>query len=237
MDSSINFYQITIDGNREEHNRVKRLVEGSAFDATLLNIRDILEKNPEAKCILRINYSDKTDFKDGLFADVNSVIPVSLRKRITVTPRKVWQIDEKLINTKLLHDLHIEILNNGYGLDGDAMGLCYVMRKHFHTVYPNGRVGKCDNNDDMSKTLGKLSPDGDIIWDAHYPFESHSVLEKSSECRNCKHLPICWGPCPKTIDEMLQQKDKVFCCIKEPDKHAEFMINSYITPFLYENEV
>lgn len=56
----INHFQITLDGGRESHNKVKRdNGNKSSFDLILTNIKQLLEFNESASVTLRFNYSKK----------------------------------------------------------------------------------------------------------------------------------------------------------------------------------
>lgn len=83
---------------REEHNKVKQIPNGSAFDTTLHNIIDILRTIPDSRVNLRINYSSKTLSPKELLVQLNDIIPMELRHRIEISPKKIWQEDEYSID-------------------------------------------------------------------------------------------------------------------------------------------
>ena len=219
-------YQITIDGFREQHNKVKRLEDKSAFDITLNNIKDIILLNPEARITLRLNYTDVCE-PEKILTDVNSKIPKPLRKNITVSPHKVWQIDESRILRSTKDALMNTWKGHSYKYSGCQLGVCYVDRKHYETIFPNGGVGKCDN-DDMSDCRGMLKEDGNVKWLSEYKFSNNSIFNETFPCHQCKHLPICWGPCPHERESMLDKK-KSTCC---PYENADSMIYDYIRDYI-----
>lgn len=224
----IHHFQITIDGTREQHNRVKRLEGKSAFDTTLINIKRIVELMPEADCSLRINYTEKTDI-NKVMHDVGEVLPIESRQYITVIPRKVWQIDENKISEQAKRHLYDAIIDEKYKLDRCQQGICYVSHKHFATIYPNGAVGKCDN-DDMLDAKGYIDSLGDIVWTGTYPFMDKPVYDDCC-CSVCKHLPICGEPCPRMIDNMLHDYGEIKCAHKNPESMANDYICNYVKSF------
>lgn len=228
-DLSLCFYQITIDGFREQHNKVKRPFAGSAFDTTLNNIRRIVELVPEASVNLRINYTAKTDPK-RIMEDINSIIPSRLRTNITITPRKVWQVDNAQIPEETLTELRGIGKDSSYNYDGCSIGQCYVEGTHFETIYSDGHVGKCDN-DDMYDAKGMLTDDGDVKWESEYLFDKKTVIDPKAECSTCKHLPICWGPCPKRREAVLEAGKEITCTLPNKDSDVKEYILNYVASF------
>lgn len=225
-DLSIYHYQITIDGPRMQHNKVKQPFAGSAFDTTVNNIKWIAELVPEASINLRINYTAKTD-PDRIIEDVNSIIPSRLRKCITISPRKVWQVDNAQIPQETLSKLRGIGKSFSYNYDGFTMGQCYVEGVYFETIYSDGHVGKCDN-DDMNDAKGMLTEDGDVKWDSEYLFTRKTVLDPKAQCVTCQHLPICWGPCPRRREAMIESGKEITCTVPNIENEAKEFILNYI---------
>lgn len=222
-------FQITIDGDRNLHNKVKRLEGESAFDITLNNVKSVLEIMPESNCNLRINYTDKVDV-DKVMKEVNEIIPHNLHGHLRITPRKVWQIAEEKIPKDTEEKFRSTIKRDDFLVDCQSMGLCYVANRHFYTIFPDGSVTKCDN-DDIKEAQGFLDDKGNIVLSMNNLLEKFSLMGEHSECANCKYLPICWGPCPKTIEQMLQTSGKVSCYHKDLDRHIHRYIEDYVSNF------
>lgn len=225
-------YQITLDGDREQHNKVKKLEGGSAFDITLANIKSLVELMPEANITMRINYTEKLDV-ELLMKEVNEIIPPHLHQRIRISPRKVWQVAEEKIPQKIEYDLRSTISSNDFLQDCQTMGLCYVANKHFYSIFPNGGVVKCDNTE-LKEAEGFLDEDGNVVVQKKNNFEEFDLLGKQSECANCSYLPICWGPCPKAINQMLSSTGKVSCYHDNLKRHIRNYIDNYVTSFKHE---
>ena len=154
------------------------------------------------------------------------MIPHEYRKRIKVTPCKIWQVDEADIKPSEVKKLHTLARKEHFKTGTPQSCLCYVDFTHFNCIFPNGRVGKCDN-DTLENTKGVISDDGDIIWDDRYPFESHQSFSEDCECYTCKHLPFCMGPCPFKRDQMIKKFGKVVCLFTEPEENISKSIISY----------
>ena len=92
-------FQITIDGNREFHDKVK-FQKGcsSTFNHVLTNINNILTQNKDVEMILRINYTH-TNLTYNIVNQVNSFITPANRQSVVISLKKVWQeaIDKKFL--------------------------------------------------------------------------------------------------------------------------------------------
>jgi uncharacterized protein len=188
-------FQITIDGCRDKHNKVKYDLNNneSAFDKTLKNIIILLKNISYTNILLRFNCThDNIDY-EIIVDELNKIIPKELRKKITVNIQIVWQINESEIDINNIYNFKYLIAKNGYNLsiaDLADMHACYVEREHFNSLLPNGNLVKC-NNCDFNKCEGTLSADGAIIW------KEHNKYLLKDKCIDCKFIPVCFGGCPE----------------------------------------
>lgn len=219
-------FQISIDGCREAHNRVKRNKDNTAFDQAINNVLEIVKTIPNANCILRINYSADTLEPGKIMHDVNLLIPPEYRKSIKVSPHKIWQVDEATIEKEKVDELHHILRRKNYRIDSANRSLCYVDYAHFNCIFPNGRVDKCEN-EELENTKGLLTDSGDIVWEATNAFEKHQALSEESECHDCKHLPFCTGPCPFSRNEMIRNHGKIVCQFADAQQAIEQQIIRY----------
>lgn len=219
-------FQITIDGCREKHNQVKQNKDNSTFDKAVNNVLEIVKNIPNANCTLRINYSEQTLEPGKIMHDVNLLIPHEYRKNIKITPCKIWQVKDSEISKEKVSELYSIVRRKSYKTNAIERALCYVDYRHFNCVFPNGRIGKCEN-EKLEKVKGILTEAGDIVWDTSYPFELHQSLEENSNCFHCKYLPYCMGPCPFKRDEMIGQFGKIVCQYSDADNAMENSIIRY----------
>lgn len=206
-DAGIKYYQITIDGNRETHNNVKILGKDSAYDRTIENIGYIIE---HTHCTLRFNYTKENLKPESLIKDLDETLSKENREKISFLIYKVWQ--EKASEIPLEEIKKLMMLAKSIGVtprlaDG---GMCYVDKKNFDCIFTNGNVGKCDNESPEIRN-GMLKENGDIEWISD--ISAHrSILEyENCECKDCRFLPICWGPCTAKREDMLNKNGKIVC--------------------------
>lgn len=225
---SLNFinYQITIDGSKENHNhtRFNNSINDS-FNLLLNNIVDIATIIPQALITLRINYT-RTNLSESLVNDIDKILH-HVKNNILILFRKVWQEPEDEQMTIIVSKLIYQFQKLGYlfDLDFDNFDLlsCYVEKEHYLSVFPDGTVDRC-NNKDISKSRGYISDNGTIIWNDPPKESLISAFSNNSECRECKFLPLCMGPCPLFREKM---SDSINCIIDEREKYFSRDIIEY----------
>ncbi len=221
-------YQITIDGDKLTHDEIKVLGMNSAFDTSVANIAEIAKHTP---CILRFNYTKENLKPDLIISDMRSRLPEEIRKNIKFLIYKVWQENGETVDLREVHRLANMAAEAGFQPSFESVGMCYSDQKYFDCVFPNGRIGKCDNADPNSTHVcGVVGDNGEIIWEK----KNLSLLDvfdpeaKATECLECQYLPICWGPCPMKREPMLQKYGEVRCVYANKDKEiSEYILNSY----------
>ena len=227
------FFQITVDGIQEEHDKIKVIKGQSAYAMTLRNICLIAESLPNAEISLRYNYTKENLNPKRFISDLNKFIPQRIRSRIELSLMKVWQEDEEKLNNELISQLAYMAKHYGYQVDvGPEFGICYVEKQHFNCIFPNGRVDKCDN-DDPELCRGDISDDGEIKWKENISFLDKTIFNTDSDCLQCKYLPICYGPCPRERDRKNSLVSKWTCRYgNNPSKVLDLNILHYCLRFL-----
>ena len=213
-DAGITSYQITIDGIKTEHDSIKRLNNVSAFEKTLENICLIL---PHTPCTLRFNYTHKNLKPQELITQVSDKIPENLRKNLRFSLHKVWQEDMDKIKKSDVNQLFTLAKANHLNPDMPCYDMCYADQQNFFCIFPNGKVGKCDNSD-IGSVPGRILENGRIEWPLSNGYEIPVAQQSDSECYSCKYLPICWGPCAPRRKAMLQNGGVIRCYLPDRDE-------------------
>ncbi len=233
----VDFFQITIDGNREEHNKVKCLHGVDTFSKALHNIVDILSLIPRSRVNLRINYSKETLEPLQIVEQVNEIIPEELRERIDVTPRKIWQEDDRNINQCKVNEIDTLVHKSGYCHNSSELGVCYVDYRHNAAVYPDGSADIC--NRETMDGRAKLTEGGDIEWSCENICFQYCADKENIICNNCKHFPLCWGPCPVKRNSMLREFGEVKCMFlnrTEADEKMNEEVKSHYNKLVLERK-
>ena len=224
---SFDDFQITLDGNIQEHNKVRFNANiPDSFDLILSNVATIVRQIPDVNLTLRYNYT-RNNLDDSLIDEVNTRIPKDLRRKIHFMPRKVWQEDENNIPNSKLQNLIKKAKLSGYIVEiaADVQQVCYVDNKHFNTIFHNGTVDKCANmNIDLAR--GILGDNGEIIWKSKQ-IEIQNIFDADSSCKNCRFLPVCMGPCYMLRLPMIKNGGPIKCMYKDKNKEMINTIKSY----------
>lgn len=234
----IDHYQITIDGDKENHDKTKNQEgEESSFETILNNIVALLNRNERAEISLRFNYTPKSLKSPTLVDDVNSIIPAPLRNRISVDFHKVWQIDEHIISIDELASMLMKFYKSGYKICSDhVFSICYVDKVHHNTIYYNGGVDKCDNHD-IPHLRGYIDSDGHIIWKERPIINDVDVLAEGICCRDCHYYPVCYGCCPVKREEDIIKNGKMTCKYEGHFDIFEHRILDYCVREMISNDI
>ncbi len=202
-DLRFSMFQITLDGDREHHDKVK-FMKGldSAFDLALININRILDESEHTRILLRINYTH-SNISERIVDEVCDLISVENRNRVIIMPKKVWQekVDKEFEN--VLEPIIRKFSDSGFWVEFWApiqnFMPCYASSKYYKAINYNGHVLKCTANDDLYRTdpLGVIAESGEVIWKAGFEEKSCESGFENEKCLSCKKLPSCMGLCPR----------------------------------------
>lgn len=225
-------FQITLDGDREHHNKIKYQDRcESTFDHVLNNIKNILLESDDMQVLLRINY-DYSNISPEILNQVNEIIPKEIRNRIIIFPQKVWQAKPNHEKSVELFELWKQFKKVGYGfrhpLINNGGESCYVNRKNYVTINYNGDVVKCtsDGNFEQDGLIkpGKIDSNGNLTWEDNICEILTKPTGRSKRCTLCRFLPLCYGPCPK----FLLNNDEEYCKMEQGDLTYKDAIIEYI---------
>ncbi len=196
-------YQITLDGPQALHDSIKFQHNcPSAFSQVLTNINNLLKYYEHAEIILRINYSLET-IQDELADQIASIIDESLRYRITITPKQVWQvqinhsIDDRFYSWLQKFD-KLGFKTQKLDIVEDYLP-CYANKKYYNAINYNGDIVKCTACDDLysKRPKGILLENGEIEWIEPLDKLYTQCTFNRKQCLECNLLPICMGQCPR----------------------------------------
>lgn len=223
-------FQISIDGFKDRHDKIKFIPDTQigTYNHVIQIIHRLTEEIDSCYINLRINYDDETlSHMEELIKDLSSIN----RNKIGIHLERVWQTigfsnyeNEELksiINTWMLNGFTISYMNmhrRSYACNASVNNQCIISY--------NGEIYKCAGRDFTPKHKdGVLNTDGSITWDKKKLEERLNIQTYNNDmCRDCKFLPLCWGPCSQ---KQMESKDKDFTryCQK---RNMEISIADYI---------
>ena len=223
---NVESFQITLDGNREFHDKVRFVnSERGSYDKIVGNIK-CLAKN-ELNTIMRINFT-RDNFLSCLsipndFADLEE----EYKKYILVDFHQVWQ--DNPMETPSLSPILNSFMEAGFTVNAEATALnnivesCYADKRNSATINFNGEVFKCTARDfTIANSLGILSEEGKIKWNLEYEKRQNAKFN-NAPCLECRLLPICNGGCSQHAYENLG-KENGYCVFGFDEQKKDALI-------------
>jgi len=206
-------YQITLDGDREEHDKIRCLADGrGSYDTIVNNLKSIRDnvKSSFFRIMIRINVTKETmDKFDEVIDEYEQDFGDD--PRFTYLFRRVgdWGGDEvKKIEGQLIEDENIltkKLLNYKGRLKintqttefTNSYGVCYAGKSHAYVINYDGKVMKCTVNfDDPYNNIGTLRPDGVMEETgnaARWLFCGGYTGKRPERCEECTMWANCYN--------------------------------------------
>lgn len=228
------FFQITLDGDKERHNKVKHLKGIDTFRCTLNKIHMISKTIKESYIWVRINYDSKTLSR---IEDIINEIEDLDRKRTFLILRKIWQTESDAITSRQLTTAIQHILNHKFFVDSYALsrsGVCFAERMNQVLINFDGKVFKCStlSSFDEENTMGKLDlKSGELSWNMSKISQIPRIMT-NSRCSKCALFPSCLGPCNKNL---LKSTDRT-CILDEMNMSMqEYLMYNFKLNIIHED--
>lgn len=209
----LNSFQITLDGSRERHDKIRNNRGLPSYDIIMKNINLLCKNISNVNVIMRVNYDDvtlKTNSAKQILEDVSP----NNRSKVNINMQRVWQTyksqEENILNEEVV-DFIKEAKKAGFcgveyiaGLSVRKYYNCYVSRYNHIEINYDGMVYKCTARGyDVDRSLGKMTSSGLIEFNEKKLSCQYSKSTFDNEmCLECMYLPLCWGPCPQKLLEI-----------------------------------
>lgn len=189
-------FQITLDGGREQHNKVKNSpAMKDSFSVIVNNIHTLCRTLKYPNIDLRINYTEENI--DSAFTILDA-FDEKIRRFIWISPHIVWQEGNKMkVLAPKIEALRNEAISKGYGVMKQTMtrrcSSCYVENMEQFVVNYDMKVYKCtarDFNDTFC--VGRITGDGRFEPNRlYYQYYATPAPFMRKECLECNLLPSC----------------------------------------------
>lgn len=191
-------FQITLDGNKTKHNRVKCSKDiPDTFSSTLNNIYLIQNIIPVSITSVRINFDSSTL---DCFEEILSELDNLDRLRTNIILKKVWQVESSTISKEQIFNIIDITLDKDFSLDYYSQGgICFADRSNQITFNYDGKIYKCTtiSHFDTENSLGHFDVSSGIVSWKEEKISYINNYEIPQYCKLCKLLPLCGGPCRK----------------------------------------
>ena len=170
------------------------------------------------------------------------------RNKIGVHLERVWQTGGSPFDNEELQDIIRKWMAAGFKVSYMNMGRrsisCKASARNQAVISYDGAVYKCSGRDfTESHKDGQLQPDGTIQWDEEKLKRRMDIVTYDNDmCRECKFLPLCWGPCCQKQMESNGGNLECYCQKRNMEMGiAEYVRyrfnNSYINPANYKERI
>lgn len=217
-DSRISF-QITLDGCKEDHDKVRFVSESKgSYDRIMNNIEKLLENH--IYVILRINFTTQNIHKvNKILDDLRKPIFIN-NKYLTVNFQQVWQDSTSSVDITDIVDETISLFRENnikvlYHNSDFIRNPCYADKKNEAIINYNGNVYKCTAVDfERTEKYGFLDAKGEIVWRNDKIEKRFKSILKNTLCHKCRIAPICGGGC---TERTMEKSDKEYCLLNNDE--------------------
>lgn len=186
--------QITLDGDRETHNKRRYLVgKGGTYDRVKENLIEALKNG--IPIVLRINIDQENVMTATC---ILNEIPEQYRKNVIVNIANLYQAENK-ISTYEIYKKAIE-LGYQYGERKNQYVACHTCFSQGYIVDMDANMIMCANASE-DRILGKINEKGNMCITnpkVFYQIKTASMV-KNPSCQECIQLPFCVSTCKKSI--------------------------------------
>ena len=192
-------WQITLDGGRAVHNRVRHTAAREAtYDTIVRNIHALLQAGMSVLVRLNYQYANLLSFLDVIddFKDVDE----KLKPLLSFHFQQIWQDRNNTSREEIITKLErIEQAYKETGLQFHTQRVrptrCYADNEYSIVVNYDGNLFRCTAQDFVTDSReGILSPEGELQVNDTY--RKRTARKFTNEvCRACKVYPLCFGGC------------------------------------------
>lgn len=207
-EKKLNYLQITIDGNKETHNRTRRLKNGeSSFEKIIKNIDMATELMPNCCIGVRTNIGkDNRDEYVSLYSDLSNRWKGKNCKvyHAYVLDNGMNTCEEKRCSLELTTEEknQFEVMLSKYGVKNKKTlyprldsGTYTCMDQNAYVVDPEGFLYKCWADVGIKRrSIGTLAS-GITNYDIVSQFMVATDKFSDRRCLECSYLPVCDGGC------------------------------------------
>jgi uncharacterized protein len=204
-------FQITLDGGKQFHNKVRFSRDGrGSYNKILNNIKLLAIHHHEV--LIRINYTAE---------NIHTIVEIindlkqfrrDIRDFISIDFQRVWQdrptiTEDEILSyiSKYVHELNELGYMCAYSSNvgpSHVTNSCYGDKRNHLLINYDGNIFFCTARDFLPKNrVGKLNSDGRIIWEGNIINEYFTNKFSKEICYACKIAPLCGGGCRQRAKE------------------------------------
>ena len=220
-------FQITLDGGKEAHNKIRYSYKGQdSYTLILHNVISLLKNGIDVR--LRINYTAESLDSLTDIADDLSMLSENDKSRLEVDFHQVWQerspskdLDGIRNVVDYFYKKKLYVIFNDVNM---VRNPCYGDRRNTAVINYNGDIYKCTAKDfNVINRDGYLNENGDIVWLKSQDYRAN-IRFKDGFCNTCRIAPLCGGGCSRYMLEQDQNANKS-CLYKSEERIDELILD------------
>lgn len=217
---NFNGVQITLDGDRTHHNKVRYNKNGiGSYDKIILNIKDLVKNKIPVTLRINCTHENINSLSEiaSSFDDLNQLDKYYLRIDLQV----VWQEVKQDCLVELMDNIIDSFYNKGIlATKMSFRDFCYADKRNSCLINYNGDIFKCTAIDfENTPRDGYLKDDGSIIWENDSLERRISSKFRNKPCLSCRILPLCHGGCSK-----FTLRDSEYCLYNYDEKRKDKVV-------------
>lgn len=215
-------FQITLDGNEEFHNKVRKTPAGEgSYQAIMLNIKEALSRGFDI--FVRFNTTNENIDSYLDVIDDFAEIPKEQAVHLQFDLQKVWQDNASPQTRDKVKKLSDALSAEGFRVTIQSVcnrRFCYADKDNNVVVNYDGNIYKCTAREFTPELAeGMIDADGAITYNNRY-MRRLSLRFGNGMCRRCKIYPICHGGC--TQDKL--ENDGQEICLRHHSEEDKMRI-------------
>lgn len=231
-------FQITLDGNKDSHNKVKFLKgNNNTYDQILQNIKLCLRMGFEVT--VRYNISLKTEISyQNIISDFNDLTNNEIQN-LRFSIHGVWQDSDKQDVLAKTNEIVHKLRENNYkcltpfSCSNTIFHPCYADKENQFVVNYDARIFKCTaRNFSTSPHEGTLLKNGTIKWLNKITDKNNKYISESTKCLSCPILPICNKGCFQKRKEV----NADYCFHDTTSKKLEYAKKIFLEKFYWSHQ-
>lgn len=227
-DKNLSEIQITLDGNREEHNSTRFAKnDRNTYDTIIKNIDNILRELPDTLLQLRININENNkisfkqiykEFSDRWKGKNIGIYPGFIR---IDNAKKTGLIAPSILDDSRRH-FYLDIAEGGVKVNfypfKESKSCCATHLNSF-IIGPQGEFYKCWNDVGKNgRVIGFINDNKLLHPELLEQFLVSGSIFEDTKCRNCFFFPLCSGGCPAQRLKNRYEHGTFNLCITQNDK-------------------
>ncbi|EHK2407892.1 SPASM domain-containing protein [Clostridium perfringens] len=211
---NVSHVQVTLDGNKETHDKRRILLNGNGtFEKILNNIKESCEILP---IVIRINV-DKENITN-IFSLIELLKEENLLNKVgfylapvdnsnnTCKSNTCFTIKDFSKEEISFYEKCLSLGVNSINIPKTTLGICGAISKNSYVISPTGELYKCWNEIGRKEySIGNLKDK----LKANFRLTKwlqYDPLKEYPECTSCKFLPTCFGGCPYNYMQNIEKK-------------------------------